>query len=78
MPAGAVEEKWNDFKSIVYKVCKGILDIAIKKHKDWFVGNEELINNSNLTRNNMHTRISSLLRPDIEHSTNLSGVSLVV
>ena len=55
--AGTAEDKWNIFKSIVYKVLKEKLDTAIRKHKDWFDGNsmelEELINNRNLARNNL-------------------------
>ena len=57
IPAGTVEEKWNAFKSIVYKVSKGILCTAVRKHEDWFDGNrmelEEVISNRNLASNNM-------------------------
>ena len=38
-PAGTVEEKWNAFKSILYKVSKEKLITAVMKHQDWFDGN---------------------------------------
>ena len=56
IPAGIEEEKWNAFKSIVYKVFKEKFGTDVRKHEDWFDKNvelEELINNRNLTRNNM-------------------------
>ena len=39
IPVCTAEEKWNAFKSIVYKVSKEKLSIAVRKHKDWFDGN---------------------------------------
>ena len=52
-----VEEKWNTFKSIMYKISKEKLSTAVRKHKDWFdrnsMGLKELVNKKNLARNNM-------------------------
>ena len=31
--AGTVEEKWNTFKSIVYKISKEKLSAAVRKHE---------------------------------------------
>ena len=57
---GAVKEKWNAFKLTVYKISKGKLGNAVRKHDDWFDGNsmklEELINNRKPAKNNMLSR----------------------
>ena len=57
IPGVTVEEKWDTFKSIVYKVSKEKLGSAIRKHENWFDRNslelEELINNRIRARNNM-------------------------
>ena len=54
--ASTVEEKWNAFKSILFKVSTEKFGTAVRKHEVWFDGNsvklEELINNRNLARNN--------------------------
>ena len=53
IPTGTVEEKWNAFKSIDYKVFKEKRDTALRKHEDWFDGNsielKELINNRKIS-----------------------------
>ena len=36
-----VEEKWNAFKSIMYKVSKEKFNTAVKKHEYWFDGTWE-------------------------------------
>ena len=57
IPAGTVDERWNAFKSTVYKASKEKFGTAVRKHEDWFDWNseelEELINHRNLARNNM-------------------------
>ena len=56
IPVGTVEEKWNAFKSIVYKVSKDKLDTAVKKNRDWSdrksMKLKDLINNRNQARIN--------------------------
>ena len=57
---GTLEEKWNAYKSIMYKVSKEKLSIEVRKLEDRFNGNsmelEEFINNRNLAKNNMFSK----------------------
>ena len=54
--SGIVEERQKAFKSIVFELFKEKFSTTVRKPEDWFDENsiklEELINNSNLARNN--------------------------
>ena len=58
-----VEEKWNAFKSIVYKVSKEKLGTLLRKQEDWF-------GNVNLTRNCMFSKNTKSTWLDIEYAVN--------
>ena len=62
-----VEEKWNTFKSIMYKVFKEKLGNVVRKHEDWCDGKvmalEELIHNENQATNNMIRKNTKSAKP---------------